>query len=225
MNTTDLNFNEKVDNLSGLLKICSEDCMELLFSASFFDLKPNQVLFQQGAVADHCFFVLSGFIKIESKLNYCSINLSLIGPGEFGGLVLMSDLDSYFPANVVSLVNSSVVCIPKSMYKKTWIKNKIIKKLISNNIQSRMLDFQFFKKIENVCLEKKILHFLQRYYFEKKYIGITKLARKDLASLLSVKTETLIRALAQLSKKNILDLSQGDIKIKNLNEFKKLLLL
>ncbi len=185
----------------------------LLRLTSIVNLAQSQVLFTQGELAQNCFLVLSGSLKISLKMNNSESTVAILSKGEFGGVLLMGNVSTYYPGSVIALTQSCVLMIPKETYIADWSKNTKAINIINNCIQKRMCHLQEDKALQQSDVESRLIAFLHRHYLEKKDLISKKITRKDISLAIGAKTETVIRALKKLERDGLVKTNKSIISI------------
>ena len=186
---------------------------DLFRLSSIVNLAQGQVLFTQGELAQNCFLILSGSLRISLKMNSSESTVAILSKGEFGGVLLMGNSSSYFPGSVIALTQSCVLLIPKETYVTAWTRNPKALNIINNCVHKRMQYLQEDKALQQLDVESRLIAFLHRHYLEKKDLVSKKITRKDISLAIGAKTETVIRALKKLERDGLVKTDKSVISI------------
>jgi CRP-like cAMP-binding protein len=192
---------------------------ELLRLASIVNLAQGQILFTQGELAQNCFLVLSGSLRISLQLNSSESTVAILSRGEFGGVLLMGNNSTCYPGSVIALTQSCVLLIPKETYIAAWSKNPKALSIINNCIHKRMQHLQEDKALQQLDVKSRLIAFLYRHYLEKKDLISKKITRKDISLSIGAKTETVIRELKKLEREGLVKTNKSVICISDSSYF------
>lgn len=188
----------------------------ILDGCSLQNLAAEQILFEQGTPAEHCFLVLGGIIKITAHDDKGESTLTIISEGEIGGALLMNPLQiHHYPKMVIAMVRSVVLIIPRMTFLNHWLSNPVVSPFIYSCVMNRMREFQDDKVQRTQCAEMRITNFLIRHYVRKKDLINKKVTRKQIALAVGCKTETAIRLIKKFEREGILETTNSVIRILN----------
>lgn len=195
---------------------------------SLVTLHDSEVLFSQQAPAEHLFLLSTGQIKLSrSASNGSEKIISLISPNStFAEAVLFSNKKVY-PVSAVSIGDSNVWCIDGTHFlgvlqQSTDTCFAVIRRL-SEHLHDQVADIE--RLTQHTAGSRLVSYLLGNVPNDCKdnYATITLAAPKNVvASRLSIVPATFSRALARLSRKNLLEVRENQIRlldIKKLREF------
>jgi CRP-like cAMP-binding protein len=182
----------------------------------------RHTLFEQGTDAQHVFFVLSGQLKIVARQAGSDTILTIISSGEIGGALLMGVQDAKYPGSIEAIVNSNVILIPKTTYLSTWVNNPQISPFLANCIQKRVRAMQVDHQLQNASVETRLANFILRHINDKSAEVTTHVTRREMASAIGAKTETVIRTIKKLERAGLIETGRGLIKVLDLDRLRQL---
>lgn len=150
-------------------------------------------------------FLFEGYVKVANSENGREKIISFIRPGEFMGCLLSHDKDNCYPHDLIALTPLVVLQIPVTVFESVWKKNPDILLLVQNCVMSRIQTLQKWKGRDHLSPQRKLALFvLENFMSSDSFFFQKALQRKDLASFLSMKVETLVRSIQTLEQRGLL---------------------
>ncbi|EKD42336.1 MAG: hypothetical protein ACD_73C00199G0002 [uncultured bacterium] len=219
-------------NLEGLNQFLDEargikELETLSQQKSVIHYKKKEVIFHEGDVPQHLFFLNEGKVKTYKTHNdgkeYVT---SLCRKGDFFGYVPLLE-KSVYSESALALEECEICKISKNdfislVYKNRDVASKFIK-LLSNNITQReqqLLSFAYDSVRKRVA---EALLFLEKRYWEdgRKNVRLP-ISRDDLAAVAGTATETVIRNLSDFKLEKLIEVEGRDIIILNSSAMEKI---
>lgn len=191
--------------------------MDALSDSECLDTRIKQVIFQQGDKADHFAFVISGLFRlVRSDQHGRRVVLDLVGTGGIFGGLLMSQPEARYPISVQSVGVGKLLKISRQQFQETWSNNgELMRRLQVANIE-RVNNLQGLREAQRLPMEEKIawaiLQIFSRHCLEngnEKELLID-FARADIADMVGVASESVIRTFSKWQEWGIIKTSKED---------------
>lgn len=178
--------------------------------------KKKQTLFDEGHHPKNIFYIRKGKVKIF-KINEDGRELvmRLYDENEFLGYVPVLE-DTRYKDSAKAIENTEVAIIPRSdfdafIHSHPWALNMFIRQLAAEvgDCQQLLLGMAYNplrKKVAETLL--RLISKMQPFHPRQHFL---KLSRPTLAALAGTATESLIRALSEFKKENLIDIRDGKI--------------
>lgn len=213
---------------SHLFKSLTDLQMERVYSHSrFYDLAEHQQLFTQGQPVDYFYMVLSGRVKLyrvspdgQEKI------IEIVTPGGvFAEALVFADSANY-PVSAATLMDSMLIGIDAKDFRAIlWDSTSTCFSLMqAMSLRLR----QLIHEIDTITLHSgtcRVASYFLHNVPEDQTVFELELAKNQIASRLSVKPETFSRILANLKKRNIVDVDGNRVTILNKSALKDLSLI
>jgi CRP-like cAMP-binding protein/CheY-like chemotaxis protein len=180
--------------------------------------KKKQIIYSEGGLPKHIFFVKKGKVKTFKTNEYGKELINgLYDEGDFFGYLALLENENYSDT-AMALEDSQISLIPKEdffalVYKSPEVSRKFIN-ILSNNISDR--ENQLIKLAYN-SVRKRVSEGLITLYNKYKKNDDVKftinITREDLAHLVGTATETVIRTLSDFKDEKLIEISGGSITI------------
>ncbi|NUM59697.1 MAG: Crp/Fnr family transcriptional regulator [Bdellovibrionaceae bacterium] len=211
--------------LEMILNVPRKKLLDLTKDYKFKVLKKGEILFKHGSEVNDLIIILKGNLRIVKLLDGREINLTLLNSGDIAGAILLnSSSQSFYPGDIQSINKSEIILIPKNVYHTCWINDPDIYAKIQNHIQKRITYLHEDKSSQIYSIEKKLAIFLLRHFSE----SLTKkdlapiFTKREIASALGARTETIIRAMKIFEKKQLIKIERKEIILLDINKLKSL---
>ncbi len=179
----------------------------------FYD--KNSIIFTEDEKGRFIYVVRTGRIKIfKTSPSGKEFIIKLMESGDVFAESLLFE-DTNYPAHAQCMQASSVIAIDKFKLESLIETNCILAKDFIK-IMSRRLNF-LSKKMENLTLDNSVgkVAFLILELSSSKTQVVKDIQRKDLAKMINISRENFERILTYLSKKGVIQLDKGKIRILN----------
>lgn len=195
----------------------------LTWGATYKNLEPGEILFQEGTACSFYYQLVSG------ELRWVNINedgkeylQTLIEPGQSVGELPLFD-DKPYAASAISNAKSNVIRLHKSDFHNLLSEYPQIHFAFSRLLTER-LRFKFFliKEMAGHHPEKLILDLLEYFAENGLHMGPdgqqVKLTRQQIANFTGLRVETVIRAIRHLNDAGMLKIEKGKIFFRNMTQ-------
>ncbi|KGL61706.1 Crp/Fnr family transcriptional regulator [Polaribacter sp. Hel1_85] len=190
-------------------------------------IKKGEAIFEEGERLKGIFCVKDGICKV-SKMSENGRNqiISLVTKGDLlGERSLISDEASNLKA--IALNDMEVCFIPKEEILKDLEKNpnfsmSVLKDMAQTIKQADNVIVDMAQKTVKQRLAETLLNLHSRFGVNKEKAININLSREDIANIIGTATESAIRLLSDLKKKNIIEFKGKDISILNSSELDKI---
>jgi CRP-like cAMP-binding protein/CheY-like chemotaxis protein len=202
------------------LKLTSEE-REVCF------YKKKHILFSEGQRPQMLFFIISGKLKIY-KINNDGKELitNIYGPNDFVGYAPILEETNY-KDNAQVLEDAEIMLIPREdfmnlVFNDTAVARQFIK-MIAHNIvtnEENLLNLAYNSLRKKVAYG--LLQLFEKYRQEGSSSVVLNMSRENMAYVIGVATESLIRTLGDFKNEKLIDISGGKIIIKDEKRLKDL---
>lgn len=181
-------------------------------------LDKGQILFKQSEPALNFYYVLEGCIQLKMFRQDRYQIIDLITAENCIGLLLMTSTEQMgYPVEAQSIVKSQVLEISKDQFQSIWQKNQKLSHFVHLQIQKKLINFQNQKFFHLHKLESQVAQLFTERLCYIKNLSIT---RSQIAEILGVSTESIIRILSAWQKQKIILTDSQKIKILNMDSLK-----
>jgi CRP-like cAMP-binding protein len=215
---------EQIEQLSQQINGLSELTRQTQDKKKISRFKKKQVLYNEGNIPNHLFFVVSGKIKVyktaEDGRNYI---IKLYKEGDFIGYNNLLE-STLYTDTAMTLEDSEICIIPKQdffhlLLHDMKVADKFIK-MLANDVkdqEERLIKLAYHSVRKRVA---ESLLFIRKNYSEanldqKVTIPVS---REDLASIVGASKETVIRTLSDFKDEGLIDISGHQITLVNANK-------
>lgn len=198
------------------------DLEKLASNATTVHLKKGAVLFNDGERAKFFYIVEKGLLKLyKVSSTGKNITFSIATVGDTLNAVALSVENYFMTAQAINEV--SVLCIQKKDFMAFLNShNSVALKIIA--ILAKRLDKDYQKTVDIIGEESELRLLHSLFFLGSRFGPVLYLNREELADFCGLTTETTIRALSKLKKKNIISrsFSRGKIVIEDMDQLKML---
>jgi len=193
-------------------------------------LSQDQLLFQHGDELTHIYYVYDGAVKLcRSTRNGNEKIIEVMSQGKsFGEGVLFEGTPKY-PVSAAAIMDSLVIRIEADEYLKILkSSNELCINMLAN--LSRRLHWML-KEVDNLTLHNASFRIIDYFISQVSdcensvYNLCLTIPKRDIASRLSIKPETFSRALKGLINKDLIELQDNHIILKNLKTLRQMVAL
>lgn len=193
-------------------------CEDLLFScgARLESYHPNDFIFQEGTSLKYYLQIKSGTVKIN---NFMENGKEFVHGFPFDGHCIGESYlytDNKYAVNAVAITKCEIIKIEKKTFLEILLKNpKLMLKL--NRYTADRLHFRYiistFLTISDPLLKlTRLLDYLKAYFgFRDKYTYVVPYTRQQLATLIGIRVETIIRTIKKMEKQKLLKIDSSKI--------------
>ena len=206
---------------------------ELLLKLSKFtdirNLKKNDVIFEQGATPDKITFVNKGMVKMIRRLKQNQeMIIRIVTEGEFFGTTAIFSRTSY-AAKAVCEGEVTLVEMPTDLFctfleEHPFLYKNFLRLICIKNHQTvRKVPEMALTRIES-RVAKILLNLTQKIGYRENslYQLDIPLTRKEIAAMAGTTTETVVRVLSRLEKKDVILMDKHHITLKNVKYLESL---
>lgn len=192
----------------------SEDLL-IQFGAEIRKVKKNELIFEIGYYARFYYQIVAGKVKMN---NFTEDGKEFIQnifvPGQsFGEPPLF--IDELYPANAIAVTDGKILQIAKTAFYDLLEQHPAAALAVNRSLARRLYYKSFMApELSSQSPERrlvKLLTYLQEHDKLKDVEYVVDLSRQQLADLTGLRVETVIRAIKQLEKKDILIIREGKI--------------
>ena len=196
------------------------DLEKIARDGDLISVNKKEVIYHIGNHPKELFFIESGKVKTEMLNEDGKIFVNdVFGPGEFIGYTALIQ-DTVYMDSAVALEASRLFAIPRTDFLTLLFSEKQISehfiKLLANNIEGmevRLRDMAYNSVRKRVA--DGLLYLEKKFASEALEAFSIQILREDLASLVGMAKETLIRTLSDLKTENLIKIESGKITILN----------
>lgn len=190
-------------------------------------IKKGEAIFEEGERLKGIFCIKDGVCKV-SKMSENGRNqiISLVTKGDLlGERSLISDEASNLKA--IALNDMEICFIPKEEIMKDLEKNpnfsmSVLKDMANTLKQADNIIVDMAQKTVKQRLAETLLNLQTKFGINEENVIDVHLSREDIANIIGTATESAIRLLSDLKKKNIIEFKGKDISIINTSELEKI---
>lgn len=205
-----------------------EDLKPLLEEHKFKNILHRNKLYTAGESAESFALVLTGAFKLvrptprgEDAIMYFAI------PGDvIGGLVMLKP-NAQYPVSAVALGNSTVIVLPRAIYKNAWMQSSKIQTKLNSLLYTRMSSLQDEKANTKLPLQRRVaallVNILDRYPQTSESKLPIPLTRQEIADAVGASVESVIRCMSEMSQDGILRTEDKHIEILRTDKIAELL--
>lgn len=216
-----------VRQFNSLSKLSKDELIRISGCKTSKVIKKGESLFDEGDYINGIFCIKDGACKVSKMSENGKIQIiNIVKKGDLvGERSLISDEVSNL--NAVALNDMEVCFIPKEEILKDLEKNPnftldILKSMAKTLKTSDNLVVDMAQKSVKQRLAEALLNLSEKFGTNDSGAIDVHLSREDIASIIGTATESAIRLLSDLKKKNIINLVGKDIMITNKNELTKI---
>ena len=183
----------------------------------------GQQLFSEGSVARHIFYLNSGNVKVyQEHEDGKELTTDLIEPGSFFGFIPVL-LDEMHHTSATTLSECEITTIPVDQFKQLLQSNSDFRKrllrLLSGNLKERENEML---EIAYGTVRKRVAEGLIKIWKKAGKPESIKISREEIAHVVGVATETLIRTLSEFKKEELIGSDRRSIQMINPEGLKNL---
>ena len=205
---------EKVETMPAVVSIS-----ELMEDQEVREFEPKSVIYREGQAARGLYYIKSGQVKTERLNEDGKILITgIFGPGEtIGHLALISDTSHQETA--VAMEPSEISLLPSKDFKHWLYSNPKLSahfiKLLAHTVKDTedRLEHMAYDSVRKRVANALI--YLEEKFGEEDGAFTVSMLRDDLASLVGMAKETLIRTLSSFKSEGLVTIEHGDITILN----------
>ncbi len=205
----------------------SENISLLSEEREVVDLKKKHTIYNEGKRPHTVYYVISGKVKTyKSNDDGKEFITNIYTSGDFFGYHPVIEEMNYTD-NAGVLEDAELMLIPKEDFMSLFTNNSMIAKQFISLITKNTIEKE--EALVNMAynsLRKKVargvIQVLDKYRTDKKDNAITELSRENLAQMIGVATESLIRTLADFKSESLIDIQPGKIIITNEKKLREL---
>lgn len=216
-----------IRQFNSLSKLSKDELIRISGCKTSKVIKKGESLFDEGDYINGIFCIKDGACKVSKMSENGKIQIiNIVKKGDLvGERSLISDEVSNL--NAVALNDMEVCFIPKEEILKDLEKNPnftldILKSMAKTLKTSDNLVVDMAQKSVKQRLAEALLNLSEKFGTNDSGAIDVHLSREDIASIIGTATESAIRLLSDLKKKNIINLVGKDIMITNKNELTKI---
>jgi len=191
------------------------------------DLKKKHTIYNAGKRPHAVYYVIGGKVKTyKSSDDGKEFITNIYAPGDFFGYHPVIE-DINYTDNAQVLEDAELMLIPKEDFMSLFTNNSLIAKQFISLITKNTIEKE--EALVNMAynsLRKKVarglMQVLDKYRTDKKDNAITELSRENLAQVIGVATESLIRTLADFKSENLIEIQPGKITVINEKKLREL---
>lgn len=221
--------NLQLEKISLFERLSGEVIAALGAIATLYDLRPGDVLFNQGDSAHSFYVVKAGGVRlVEHTESGKDVNLKVYAPGDIFGLLAISSPSDY-AASIVAIDESEVIGFRGEATRHLILRHPelslcIIDELV-NHVHDAHLRIRYLaaERTER-RLARAILHFNEKFGTpanENSRIAV-QLSQRDIAEFTGTTTETVNRLLKAWEEKGLVQLSRMQIDITDISALETL---
>lgn len=178
--------------------------------------KPSEIIFTEGSSPKFYYQMTSGRVKLNHIDDTGREFIQTILTTGQSVCELMLFIDEMYPVNAIAQTQSTIMKIPKKNFFEMLDDHpKIsldINKFLAERLFQKFLILQNNSSLNPEVRLKGILNYLKSFHHTKEAFAFeVLLTRQDLASLTGLRTETVIRTIKKMEKKNMLQIVNGKI--------------
>jgi CRP-like cAMP-binding protein len=205
-----------------------EQYSEVLKHAKLQSIKADQMLFQQGDKLTHIYYVYDGAIKLFRSTRQGNEKIiEVVQSGKpFAEGVLFSGSPKY-PVSSIAMKTSIVVSINANQYLNILKCSDSLCINMLGHLSQRL--HWMLKELDKQTLHNASFRIIDYFLTEigdsenSVYDLCLTIPKRDIASRLSIKPETFSRALKSLLKKDLIDIKDNHIILKDVQQLRKLI--
>lgn len=200
----------------------SEVLNRMALGTKLISVQKNDMLAKKGEVLSHFFVLVSGMVRLYIPLpNNVERVVALVGPGDALGESCLV-LNEACPVNAVVCKDSHVLAIDPMVYRQELARNSLLTSKTLERVSRRLMDN--LRDIE-ICAQRssvqRVACYLMRYQPTPQTLAFKfqlPARKQDIAAKLGLTQETLSRVLGFLDKQGLIQMSGGQISIKDGNK-------
>ncbi|MCX7862549.1 MAG: Crp/Fnr family transcriptional regulator [Bacteroidales bacterium] len=195
----------------------SEEFQEVCRSKTQKSFKKGQVVFEKGQLLEHLIYLKSGLVKYYYSTNEGKVNIiSLSIPFDAFSLLTILHNEQISIYSMSVLEDSTLCYIPLSLIKNLiHINGDFALDFISKLIETSNKTIEQFLTLHNKNLRGRVAYFMlylsDNIY--KKNIFELPVSRKEIAEIIGMTTENVIRTLSEFRKEKIIKINGKEIEI------------
>lgn len=176
----------------------------------------NHQLFKEGNVARNIFYLNSGSVKVfQEHQDGKELTTDIIEPGNFFGFIPVL-LDEMHHTSASTLTESEITTISVDQFKQLLKNNSDFRKrlfrVLSGNVKAREHEML---EIAYGTVRKRVAEGLLKIWTKAGEPEIIKISREEIANVVGVATETLIRTLSDFKKEELIGTDRRSIHMIN----------
>ena len=199
-----------------LTEIIRECGIEVLY-------QPGELIYKQNSPPGHLYMIESGLVKVirETK-NHREMILDVCGPGDFPGLLTLSDhLASN--CNIIALETTQLIMIEVDTFKAIFLENATYANYLFNVINNQAVQIiNRLIAINQKQLPGRVADLILFFYNlnNQQTTFRLQLNRKELAQFAGTTKESMIRTLTEFKADKIIELTDRDVSINSMEIIK-----
>ncbi|KHD89351.1 MAG: hypothetical protein OM95_04300 [Bdellovibrio sp. ArHS] len=189
----------------------------------------RDVLFKFEEEAHYFGIVLSGAYKLcRPSLGGNDSIVQVVLPGDIVGALIMSNPKPIYPVSVVSMGPSRFLKIPRDVYPTAWQMNAAVASRVQELLGRRMQQMHAHKVLMRSHLSVRVAQLLLDFMDQVGNDGVYKLkvpmTRQEIADVLGVTVESVIRTMSPWSKEGIIQTADQYIQVQQVDALVKITL-
>lgn len=211
-----------------LFKAMNEEQFDQLLRISRLkSLTPEQILFQHGDELTHIYYVYDGAIKLcRSTRKGNEKIIELIDDGKSFAIGVLFDGSPTYPVTAIAMRPSIVVSVKASQYLEVLKKSNALCINMLGHLSKRL--HWMLRELDNQTLHNASFRIIDYFISQVADTEITEydlcltIPKRDIASRLSIKPETLSRTLKSLLKKDLIGMVDNHIILKDVKKLREM---
>ncbi|MCO5143602.1 MAG: Crp/Fnr family transcriptional regulator [Oligoflexia bacterium] len=211
---------QEVRRFSLFKELASERVLDLFTSGKVCISKHREQLFSLGDQASYFAVVVSGGYKLSKpSIDGDDVIVHFCMPGDVIAALIMAQQNSVYPVNVISMGPSRAILIKRESYLKYWLTDTQLVVRIQNLLSNRITKLQGIKMMQRAPLTSRIASLLLQLSNTDgpesdtaRHISVP-LTRKEIADVLGVTVESVIRVMSEWNKNGIVQSIDKEITI------------
>ncbi|MBL7543149.1 MAG: Crp/Fnr family transcriptional regulator [Bdellovibrionaceae bacterium] len=192
----------------------------LVHATELISLTKGSTLFNERDPAHSFYLILSGGIKLTKKSNKTKTLIDILGPGELVGVALMLNPDeTTYPVNAQTLGPTDILKYTREDFQTRWTQSPPLLDFAHKAILKRIQSVQNDRCMQRFTLEQKIAYFMTEKWLSSIHLKIT---RQDIADNIGASQEAVIRLLSDWTKMGLVQNSNQEIKIPDIQKLRAL---
>lgn len=192
------------------------DQLLIFFGAEVHSYQPNQFIFNEGNAAKYYYQIKKGTVKLN---NYFENGKEFIHGFPFDGHCIGESYlftENLYAMNAVAVTNCEIIRLEKHKFLRILLEEPLLF-LKLNEYTADRLHFRYivstFLAISDPDIRvKKLLDHIKNYFnYEEKYSFLVPYTRQQLATLVGLRVETVIRSIKKMQKINLLKIDGNKI--------------
>ncbi len=203
---------------------------QIVGSCRVLQLDDNEILFEQGSQLTYIYLVISGGIKLQRLAPSGDEKvLDIVQPGKTFAEATLFDGNSSYPVSAVAVLPTVVVGFEADTYLQLLKDSNELSINLLGNFSKRLK--WMVNEVERLTLHNatfRLVEYLLSQISENEHHQTTfslTVPKRVIASLLSIKPETLSRTLKELSNSGLLRLEGAQIELLNIDKLRQIVAL